>query len=392
MKKVITISGHLDANTSAAVERDIKMSLQDVPTTSELVIDASDLQYISSTGLRVILALNKTYSNVEVINLSPEVYNVFELTGFTRILKVSKALRKMSIAGCEKIGQGGVGAIYRIDGDTIIKVFMPDCDISIPERERVMAKESFVLGMPTAIPYDIVWVTDTQSYGLVFELISSGTLSAAIKANPDRLEEYARIFATEMKHLHSIHVPEGTLAHTSDVLIGDLERIARHFSAEEVQLIRDIIDAIPESDRLLHNDCHPKNVMFNGAGDDELILIDMGEVSSGHPLIDLSHTYSSLHIENNFEDIIGFPKELAEPFWLSFLRYYFDTDDEAQLACYNEMIAVAAMTRTCCWIALSDYPQEVIDGVRAYADNVFLPQKDYILSVIPKFREFPVDN
>lgn len=390
MKKVITISGHLDANTSAAVERDIKMSLQDVPTTSELVIDASDLQYISSTGLRVILALNKTYSNVEVINLNPEVYNVFELTGFTRILKVSKALRKVSIAGCEKIGQGGVGAIYRIDGDTIIKVFMPDCDISIPERERVMAKESFVLGMPTAIPYDIVWVTDTQSYGLVFELISSGTLSAAIKANPDRLEEYARIFATEMKHLHSIHVPEGTLAHTSDVLIGDLERIARHFSAEEVQLIRDIIDAIPESDRLLHNDCHPKNVMFNGAGDDELILIDMGEVSSGHPLIDLSHTYSSLHIENNFEDIIGFPKELAEPFWQSFLRYYFDTDDEVKLACYNEMIAVAAMARTCCWIALSDYPQEVIDGVRAYADNVFLPQKDYILSVIPKFREFPV--
>lgn len=392
MKKVITISGHLDANTSAAVERDIKMSLQDVPTTSELVIDASDLQYISSTGLRVILALNKTYSDVAVINLNPEVYNVFELTGFTRILKVSKALRKMSIAGCEKIGQGGVGAIYRIDGDTIIKVFMPDCDISIPERERVMAKESFVLGMPTAIPYDIVWVTDTQSYGLVFELISSGTLSAAIKANPDRLEEYARIFATEMKHLHSIRVPEGTLAHTSDVLIGDLERIARHFSAEEVQLIRDIIDAIPESDRLLHNDCHPKNVMFNGAGDDELILIDMGEVSSGHPLIDLSHTYSSLHIENNFEDIIGFPKELAEPFWQSFLRYYFDTDDDDKLACYNEMIAVAAMTRTCCWIALSDYPQEVIDGVRAYADNVFLPQKDYILSVISKFREFPVDN
>lgn len=389
-KVTIAISGHLDTNTSAQTEQEIRVSLQGIDASADIIIDATNLDYISSTGLRVMLSLKKSYAKFHIINLKPEVYDIFEMTGFSRIINVSKALRHISIANCEEIGRGGVGIVYRLNEDTIIKVFTPECSIDILERERIMAKESFVLGMPTAIPYDTVWVPETKSYGLVFELINAGTLASAIKIHPERLDHYAKLFGTELRHMHSIHVPDGTLPLSAQVHEQDLQCIARHFLPEQVDMMREMLSLIPADNRLLHNDCHPKNMMLSGTDENEgLLIIDMGEVSSGHPLIELSHTYSSLHIKDNFEAIIGFPKELAEPFWQATLKEYLQSDDAELIARCDKMIAAAAVIRSCMWIALSDFPEETIRSVRQYADETLLPQREYLLGIAKTFHTFP---
>ena len=92
-----------------------------------LVGDASELEYVASSGLRIILKMVKTEKNFKLVNVSPEVYNVFEMTGFSKIINITKALRKIDLDKCEKIGAGGNGAVYRISEDEIVKVnFNPE--------------------------------------------------------------------------------------------------------------------------------------------------------------------------------------------------------------------------------------------------------------------------
>ena len=79
-----------------------------------MVLDAEKLQYVASSGLRTILKLVKTEKNFSMENVSESVYNVFEMTGFSRIMTIKKALRKIDLDKCERIGFGGNGAVYRV--------------------------------------------------------------------------------------------------------------------------------------------------------------------------------------------------------------------------------------------------------------------------------------
>ena len=115
----IALSGRIDTNNAAAVEKELLALLAQYPGQVP-VLDAAELSYISSAGLRVLMKLRKQVKKpVAVENVSRDVYEIFETTGFTEILEVKKALRKISVEGCEKMGQGGNGAVYRLDEDKI---------------------------------------------------------------------------------------------------------------------------------------------------------------------------------------------------------------------------------------------------------------------------------
>ena len=51
------------------------------------------------------------------------IFEIFNITGFAEIMEVEKALRKISIENSEKIGEGFYGNIYRLDSETIVKVY-----------------------------------------------------------------------------------------------------------------------------------------------------------------------------------------------------------------------------------------------------------------------------
>ena len=90
-------------------------------------------------------------------------------------MKIQKAYRKISIDGMEMIGQGLTGDVYRMDAETVIKVFRQNVDFDLMiSRENQKARNAFVAGVPTAIPYDIVRVGDC--YGTVYELLNAKDL------------------------------------------------------------------------------------------------------------------------------------------------------------------------------------------------------------------------
>ena len=121
-KLTIFLSGRISNDNSAKTEQEV-MEICDSNSFDRLVLDAEKLIYISSAGLRVIMKLMRKYSNISVIGTSAEVYDVFSVTGFTEIINVEKAYRTMSVDGCDIIGTGAYGTVYRVSEDTIVKVF-----------------------------------------------------------------------------------------------------------------------------------------------------------------------------------------------------------------------------------------------------------------------------
>lgn len=87
----VALHGKLDVSNASDFERDLLASLDSI---SKLVLDFSDLYYISSAGLRVLLKALKQMKQQEgtviVRNLSPVVEEVFRMTGLDQILTVEK--------------------------------------------------------------------------------------------------------------------------------------------------------------------------------------------------------------------------------------------------------------------------------------------------------------
>ena len=133
------LEGRIDTNNATQVGDDLLAALAGAPG-AELRLDAGELEYISSAGLRSLMKLRKQYKKpLGVWNVSPEVYEIFEVTGFTELLDVHKRLREVSVEGLPLLGEGANGKVYRLTPDQIIKVFRPTIAFDEIEQEREAA-------------------------------------------------------------------------------------------------------------------------------------------------------------------------------------------------------------------------------------------------------------
>ena len=389
----IFLEGHLDTATSAEANAKINAQLSKLCAIDSLTCDASRLEYISSSGLRILLSLAKRYKGFRVVSVLPQVYEVLETTGFTKIMTVERAMRQMSIEGCRLIGIGSVGKVYRLNGDTIIKVFREGTTMDEVRREITLSKEAFVLGMPTAISFDIVKVTPssevgTECFGLVYELLKAKTMSTYIKQHPNRLDACARKFANLMLELHQIEVPVGgNVPSAIERERQQIEHIRRYFPEESIDMLLGIIDSIPAGNSMLHLDLQAKNVMVQ---DDELMLIDMGEIGYGHPMLDLGHSYSAMvSLIGDYEKIIGIPRETGLRFWNQAIDYYFEGLPKETVEARKAQIEVVSCIRNFSWLSLSDsFPEAVIEECKAVFDERVTKRYDYIMDVCKTFKNW----
>ena len=85
---IIEIVGRLDTITAPALDKTIN---EDIGDAKNLVLDVKGMEYISSAGLRVLLAAQKKMQklgSMKVIGVCEEVMEVFEMTGFADILVI----------------------------------------------------------------------------------------------------------------------------------------------------------------------------------------------------------------------------------------------------------------------------------------------------------------
>ena len=382
----LRLSGRLDTATSAKTNSDIEQLLGSAGAIRHLTVDAGPLEYISSSGLRILLMLAKRFKDFRIKDVNPEVYDVLNMTGFTKMMTVERALRQLSIEGCELIGVGGVGTVYRLDDDTIIKVFREGTTMGEVSKEITMSKEAFVMGMPTAISFDVVRVG--SQYGLVYELLHAHTLSDCLRQAPERIDDYARQYAALFRQMHQIRVPEDSsvpdaLAHERSQVL----HIRRYFPQESIDLLLQILDAIPSGRSLLHLDLQAKNVMLQG---EELMLIDMGEMGYGHPVLDLAHAYSALVLfVGDYDKTIGIPRELGNELWNRAINYYFEGLPDDVVALRKEQIKTVACIRNFSWLALSDsFPESVINECKVQFDQRVTSHREHILEVCRTLKDW----
>ena len=84
----VALEGRLDTTTAPVLEKTLKES---VPGVSELTLDFAGLEYISSAGLRVLLAAQKIMNQqggMKLINVNETILEIFEVTGFSEILTI----------------------------------------------------------------------------------------------------------------------------------------------------------------------------------------------------------------------------------------------------------------------------------------------------------------
>ncbi|MCQ2441495.1 MAG: STAS domain-containing protein, partial [Clostridia bacterium] len=112
----IFLAGRIDSHNADQTGVEIDKIIAENEAESVL-FDAENLEYISSAGLRVVLRIRKARPELKIINVSSEVYEIFEMTGVTEMMTIEKAYRRVSVDGCEVIGQGANGKVYRLDPD-----------------------------------------------------------------------------------------------------------------------------------------------------------------------------------------------------------------------------------------------------------------------------------
>jgi len=89
-KLVVEVKGRLDTTTAPELEAALKESMEGI---EELTLNFAELEYISSAGLRVLLATQKAMQGkgeMIVTGVNDIVMEVFEVTGFCDILNIAK--------------------------------------------------------------------------------------------------------------------------------------------------------------------------------------------------------------------------------------------------------------------------------------------------------------
>lgn len=85
----IHLPDRIDATSAGETEEKID-EICSQGTIEKLILDAEDLTYTSSAGLRIILKLAKREKNISVINVTPQVYEIFNVSGFTNFISIEK--------------------------------------------------------------------------------------------------------------------------------------------------------------------------------------------------------------------------------------------------------------------------------------------------------------
>lgn len=338
------LKGSISAANAHEFEEEL-LTAADEAQGDALRLDAEELAYISSAGLRALVKLMKRCADrVSVVNASSEVYDVFDMTGFTTLMDVKRRMREVSVEGCELIGSGGFGKVYRLDEETIVKVYNPGISLEFVEQEHDVSQKAFLMGVPTAISYDVVKVGDC--YGVVFEMLDAKTTAQIIEADPSQIPAISGASAKLLKELHAIVPgPDAGLPNRKQLFLEWVDSLAAHLTQEESDKIKAFLNAVPDRDTFLHGDYNAKNIMvLNG----ELQLIDIGDATIGHPVFDIAglmlayiilpNSRGGARSDEEMRALLGFDFDLAPKVWGVMCATYFGVSSQEEIGAITQKL------------------------------------------------------
>ena len=108
----------------------------------DIVLNCSELKYISSAGLRSLLTAQKRKkSKIRLEKVSKQVREILDVTGFSDIFDVEEPVKIVKLEDCVKIGESINGTIYRYLNGTMVKIFREGITLEEVQTEREESKK-----------------------------------------------------------------------------------------------------------------------------------------------------------------------------------------------------------------------------------------------------------
>ncbi len=344
---VISLEGSIRANNADAAKKEV-LSIVEAHPDKQIVFDAAKLHYISSSGLRMLLMVQKMKEpeTVTVKNVVRGVYDVFDMTGFTKILNIRKKIRRVSMDGFDIIGQGQSSTVYRAGDDIIVKLYNKGVPLEKIYQEIDYSKKAFLAGVPTAISFDLVECNN--AYGAIFEMVDhADTIGHVLTMRPDEFDRIMEKFVATYKTIHSSNIEKmGGFTSIKDTWNKWADGMGANgsFTAEETAMLKKMIAAVPERPTMVHCDYHAGNVMYQR---DEIVVIDMADIGYGHPIFDLAA--GAFHARYSYfpkrQKVHGMCEADMLRFWDTLLSMYFNATDDSQLQEIKEMCSAFGLLR-----------------------------------------------
>ena len=335
-RMTVKISGRLDVHTAPVLDELIEHQLANI---KELMLDCGGVDSVSSVGLRAILKAHQkmkdSHGRLLLKNVTKSTADVFEVTGLDRILHCERKPRSMSVAGLQMIAKGANGECYKVDDETVLKLYFDYVEEAYAVKEKELAKQAFVAGVPTPISFDVVACGDRR--GILYEMIRADTLSKYIETNVDRFDEVVELYVGFCKKIHAIVPAPNTFPDAVTLACGYVDA-CDFFNERQRAFLKDRLVRTERHGTLIHWDLHPSNIMRDG---ENLCLIDMGDMAVGTPFFDLGQIKHVLHYCGGMglcHTFIGLSDAIAVRVWKKFVASYFGHPAPDALAVIEENI------------------------------------------------------
>ncbi len=363
----LSLEGRLDSNTAAHLEK--ALVLEGV---TALTLNMAQCGFVSSAGLREILRAQKHMTarggSLTLSGVSRDVREVLDVTGFSKFLTIRNKVRQISIDGLEFISAGACGECYRLDRETVVKLYNEGTDPRVAEQEKEFARAAFVLGIPTAISFDIVACGNRT--GVIYEMLDAQTLSALIRSNLDQVDEHAKTLASVARNIHETPSDPAVFPDLKAKLRGCIDQMDFLLSADEMAVMHRKLDTIPDDQTCIHFDLHSSNIMVRNG---EPIIIDMGDFSSGSYLFDVGLLYGFYGLPELkvCERVLKIPAQHGALFWDRFADHYFADKPAAERAFFEQNRYFLAALRL---VYICVFVPPLRDEMATLIRNVFLPE------------------
>jgi thiamine kinase-like enzyme len=185
------------------------------------------------------------------------------------------------------------------------------------------------------------------------------------------MEELTERYVAQLNLLHSVHTDNPVYGSAKASFVKQAEDASKYLTEEEGELMKQILEALPEGDRLVHCDAHPKNIMIQNG---EMLWIDMEGMSVGHPIYDLisiAVILNGMRTEEMTIGICGMDNATVAKFKNCFIRKYFKTEDPEMIQKLGGMLDGLRLIRAVFAIGFTTsgtekYRSAIIEMARQY--------------------------
>jgi uncharacterized protein (TIGR02172 family) len=236
---------------------------------------------------------------------------------------------KINLEDYIQTGEGGTAISYsHKDGKTLAKLFMAGMGAETAEREFLVNKTVYEMGIPT--PRPIRLVTDGTRFGAEYELVpGKRSFARIISQEPEQLEPLSLRFANLAREIHRTPADTTRLPSMKDLIKAQIVRYT-DVPVDVREKALQFLESIPDTPACLHGDLHIGNIITDG---DRTLWIDVGDFAYGVPEWDLCMMYYATNFmsEQRADSIFHLPIAVLRQHWAVFAMAYYGISDQEEL-------------------------------------------------------------